>query len=124
MPTASLRVLLVDDEHALLSPLSDYLTFRGCRVDRAHGWSDARALIHHVRYDAIVIGVLASGGDHAVAFAREARDVAPRSRRIALADALAPIADEQGVPVDFDDVLGRHLPISHLARHLCQCIAA
>lgn len=123
MPTDSIRVLIVDDERALSSNLSDYLTFRGCRVDRAHGWSDARALLHHVRYDAIVIGVLASNSALAVALAREARDVARASRLIALADALAPIVDERGDPIDFDEVLGRHLPITHLARHLCQYIA-
>ncbi len=124
MPTASIRVLIVDDERAVLSSLSDYLTFRGCRVDRAHGWSDARALIHHVRYDAAVIGVTPSNNAVAVEFARDARLVADSMRLIALADALAPITDERGNPVAFDDVLGRHLPITHLARHLCQCIAA
>lgn len=117
-------MLLVDDERALLSSLSDYLTFRGCRVDRARGWSDARALVHHVHYDAIVVGVVEANGAIAVAFAREAREVSPGARLIALADALAPIADELGHPIDFDEVLGRHLPIGHLARYLSQCVAA
>lgn len=124
MPTDSNRVLIVDDERAMLANLSDYLTFRGWRVDRAHSWSDARALMHHIRYDAIVVGVLASNRDVAGDFAREARGVAKGARLIAVADALAALTDDDGAPIDFDEVLGRHLPISHLGRHLTQCIAA
>jgi PleD family two-component response regulator len=124
VPSDNIRVLIVDEERALLSSLSDYLIFRGRRVDRAHGWSDARALIHHMRYDAVVIGVLSSNVDRAVAFAREARALDREMRLIAVAEELAPIADEFGNPIEFDEVLGRHLSINLLAEHLCQCIAA
>jgi DNA-binding NtrC family response regulator len=122
------RVLIVDDEDALLFSLSDYLTFRGCRVDCARSVSDASALVHHLDYDAVVVGLNPLNSAVARSFAVEARRRAPHVRLVALASDATNASSPDPAPrreLDtFDEVLPRHLPIVHLARVLCRCIAA
>lgn len=122
--TELMRVLIVDDESALLFALSDYLTFRGCRVDCAEGMEDARALVHHLHYDAVVVGVNVDNVSKARALATDARRRFPVARLIALATDAAPLSDRGIDLTEFDQVFARHLPIVHLARVLCHSIAA
>lgn len=119
-----MRVLIVDDENALLFALSDYLTFRGCRVDCAEGMEDARALVHHLHYDAVVVGVNVDNVSMARALAVDARRRFPVARLVALATGTAPLSDRGIDLTEFDQVFARHLPIVQLARVLCHSIAA
>lgn len=119
-----MRVLIVDDENALLFALSDYLTFRGCRVDCAEGMEDARALVHHLHYDAVVVGVNVENVQTARALAIDARRRFPVARLVALATDTAPLSDRGIDLTEFDQVFARHLPTVQLARVLCHSIAA
>ena len=119
-----MRVLIVDDESALLFALSDYLTFRGWRVDCAEGMADARALVHHLHYDAVVVGVSVLNVANARALALETRRRFPLARLVALAVDTASPSDLGGDLIEFDQVFARHLPIVQLSRVLCRCIAA
>src|SRR4051795_5767244 len=49
------RILLVDDEIALLIPLSRYFRNLGCEVDVAEEPEIAEALLDHRRYDVVII---------------------------------------------------------------------
>ena len=122
--TELMRVLIVDDENALLFALSDYLTFRGCRVDCAEGMEDARALVHHLHYDAVVVGVNVENVQTARALAIDARRRFPVARLVALATDTAPLSDRGIDLTEFDQVFARHLPTVQLARVLCHSIAA
>lgn len=124
MTTELVRVLIVDDENALLFALSDYLTFRGCRVDCAEGMEDARALVHHLHYDAVVVGVNALNVASARSLAVEARRRFPVARLVALATDAAALSDNGVDLTEFDQVYARHLPTVQLARVLCHSIAA
>lgn len=118
------RVLIVDDESALLFALSEYLTFRGCRVDGAEGMSDARALVQHLHYDAIVVGVTPDNLGDACALAYESRLRLPLVRLVALAVESPEGEPNEGSLPGFDQVFARHLPTAQLARVLCHSIAA
>jgi len=118
------RVLIVDDENALLFALSEYLTFRGCRVDGAEGMVDAQALVQHLHYDAIVIGVRSENVREACALAFESRLRLPLARIVALAFESPSGEPSEGALPGFDLVFARHLPTAQLARVLCHSIAA
>ena len=118
------RVLLVDDESALVFALSEYLAFRGSRVDGAEGIEDARVLVHHLHYDAVVVGVNDENLGSAHAFAVETRRRLPLVRLVALAPEPPTGAPRDGELAGFDLVFARHLPTVQLARVLCHSIAA
>lgn len=124
MTTACQRVLIVDDERALLFALSEYLTFRGCRVDGADRVEEARALVHHLHYDAVVVGVTSDNAEAACALAQEARLRLPLVRVVALAHESIDGDPYEGELPGFHDVFARHLPTVQLARVLCHSIAA
>lgn len=54
------RVLIVEDEVALLSAITDYLTVRGYECDSATEAAEAVALLAHVPFDAVVTDVYLS----------------------------------------------------------------
>ena len=124
MTIACQRVLIVDEESALLFALSEYPTFRGCRVDGAEGMMDARALMQHLHYDAIVVGVTPENIEDACELAYECRLRLPLARLVALAAESPEGEPSEGVLPGFHQVFARHLPTAQLARVLCHSIAA
>jgi len=123
------RVLLVDEEDALLFALSEYLSFRGCRVDCARGFDDASALVHHLRYDAVLVTVRDGNAWAAELFSRAVHAVHADTRTFAV-----PVAEPTAAPArpstyslqpsDFDERVESHRPLALLARKLCHCVAA
>jgi ActR/RegA family two-component response regulator len=57
------RILILDDEAAILFALSDYLTLRGYRVDTAQDLADARELLGQERHELLIVD-LRLGGTH------------------------------------------------------------
>lgn len=123
--TDLLRVLITDEERALLFSLSNYLTFRGCLVDCAERFDDARALVRHLHYDAVVFGVPAGSDPARVeTLAADIRAQRPGTRVVALA-VLAPGQDHAPpASLSVDHVIGRNLPLDQLAWSVCSAIAA
>ncbi len=127
MHTDLLRVLITDEERALLFSLSNYLTFRGCLVDSVERIDDARALVRHLHYDVVVLG-LAVGSDTAQAesLTADIRTHRPGTRVVALAAEPQERAGhgEATTTLAVDVVIGRHLPLDQLAWCVCSAIAA
>lgn len=125
MHTDLLRVLITDEERALLFSLSNYLTFRGCLVDCAERIDDARALVRHLHYDVVVLG-LPEGSDPALAqtLTDDIRTHRPGARVVALAAGHTERDAEGATSLAFDHVIGRHLPLDQLAWSVCSAIAA
>lgn len=125
MHTDLLRVLITDEERALLFSLSNYLTFRGCLVDCAERFDDARALVRHLHYDVVVVGVPA-GSDpvHAESLTADIRTHRPGTRVVAIAALAAEEGVEASAPLAVDHVIGRNLPLDQLAWSVCSAIAA
>lgn len=63
------RILIVDDELALLSAISDYLTGRGYRCECASEVAEAMALLAHIPFDVVVTDVYLSSIPQADGFA-------------------------------------------------------
>jgi DNA-binding response OmpR family regulator len=49
------RILLMDDEAAILIPTSRFFSFLGCQVDTAEEAEEALALLSHRRYDLAIL---------------------------------------------------------------------
>ncbi len=125
MHTDLLRVLITDEERALLFSLSNYLTFRGCLVDCAERIDDARALVRHLHYDVVVLGIPA-GTDpgEAQTLTDDIRTHRPGARVVALATLHAEREGDAAATLAVDHVIGRHLPLDQLAWSVCSAIAA
>lgn len=124
MHTDLRRVLIADGENALLFSLSNYLTFRGCLVDCIEQVEDARALVRHLHYDVVVVGVANDNLATVRLLAQDVRELRPRTRMLALTEDRLSVDATRGVAIDVDQVLGRDLPIEQLARFVCSAIAA
>jgi DNA-binding response OmpR family regulator len=118
------RVLIADGENALLFSLSNYLTFRGCLVDCIEQVEDARALVRHLHYDVVVVGIANDNLSTVRLLAQDVRELRPGTRMLALAEDRLTVDETRGMAIDVDQVLGRHLPIEQLARFVCSAIAA
>lgn len=124
MHTDLLRVLIADRENALLFSLSNYLTFRGCLVDCIEQVEDARALVRHLHYDVVVVGVASDNLATVRQLAQDVRELRPRTRMLALTGEQLTVEQSHDITIDVDQVLGRQLPIEQLARFVCSAIAA
>ncbi len=117
------RILIVSNGHdAALLSLCDYFTFCGYRVDSADRMDDARALVRHVCYLAVIVAVTpphpatASFDD----FLYDVRASHLETRIFAVCD------DEHRKEVegaDVDGIVPHELPIAQLAHHLKHAIA-
>lgn len=124
MSLSTKRVLIVDDANSTLFALSQYLTFRGFRVDGAQGMDDACALVRHLYYDAVVFGwdPLDCGG--ATRLSGEVRRHHVGTKLVALVAESTASFEVNAAMVDADEVLGRHLPTTQLAQLLYHSLAA
>ncbi|MEP7382352.1 MAG: hypothetical protein ABI910_11730 [Gemmatimonadota bacterium] len=125
VPTDLLRILITDEERALLFSLSNYLTFRGCLVDCVERIDDARALVRHLHYDVVVVG-FAEGCDPAQAssLTDDIRALQLGMRVVALAPEQQILDGQTASSLNVDRVVGRHLPLDQLAWCVCSAVAA
>jgi hypothetical protein len=110
------RVLIVMNGHdAALLSLYDYFTFRGLRVDCAKRMDDARALVRHVYYHAVIVSTDRSLRRSFAELLNDVRSYNAGSRVLAVVrDGDESELDVQGV----SGVFSRDVPISQLARVL------
>lgn len=121
MSPESQRILIVTDGHdASLLSLYDYFTFRGYRVDCADRIDDARALVRHVFYHAVIAAVRAPVTAGFGEFLYDVRSRHVGTRILAVCDD-AHRNEVEGS--DVDGIVPHGLPISHLARLLRHAIA-
>lgn len=71
----SRRVLLLDDEEAILAPTATYFGALGFTVDKAHEPEEAEALVHHRHYDVAILDLRVTqyGGSEGLEVLREIR---------------------------------------------------
>ncbi|MBK6486903.1 MAG: hypothetical protein IPF98_08545 [Gemmatimonadetes bacterium] len=127
MHTDPLRVLISDEERALLFSLSNYLTFRGCQVDCTERLADAQALVHHLHYDVVVVGLRADELARVRELAADLRGLNHPTRVVALApksvdsESSAMREARRGL-LPVDRVIERDLPLAELARTICSAL--
>lgn len=118
------RVLILGNESPRLFALSGYLTGRGFQVDRARAVDEARALLHHLPYLALVASVNVEHSDSPTAhFLVEARTSHHGVRTVALAESASAGA---AVPawLRADLVIEADLPVAQMGMALCGSLVA
>jgi DNA-binding NtrC family response regulator len=80
------RLLIVDDEPAILSAMKSYFETRGFEVDCTGEKEEAEALLCHVSYACLIadLRLTPENGNEGLDLLRHAREVAPATRVILL----------------------------------------
>ena len=114
------RILIVDDEIALLSAMSDYLTGRGYDCECASEVAEAMALLAHLQFDVVVTDIYLSSVPQADGFAVVSfiRERALSSRVIVLTAHDTPQIMQESERLAADLFLRKPVPLHRLAAAL------
>ncbi len=117
-PIAKKRILLLDDERAILVPIARYFRHLGCLVETAQAAEEAIALIRERRYDLALLDVRLSrlGGAEGLEVLRELRKSGAGTRVIMLSAYVSPEVEEEALRVGADAVLRKPQPLAELAK--------
>jgi two-component system response regulator RegA len=111
------RVLLLDDEEAILLPTAKYFRTLGCTVDIAREAEEAEALISHRRYDLAILDLRVTryGGTEGLEVLREIRRRDHATRVILLSGYVSSEVEAEARALGADSVLPKPQPLPHLA---------
>jgi two-component system capsular synthesis sensor histidine kinase RcsC len=114
------RLLIVDDEGAILFGFADYFRSHGFVVDTASEVEEAQALLAHGRYDVVVsdlrlLGLSAVEGLDVLASAGAAR---PRPYTVLISAYLTAEAEREARKRGIDRVMRKPVPLAVLERAL------
>lgn len=121
---ASMRVLLLDDEEAVLLPTARYFRNLGCTVDVAGEPEEAEALISHRRYDLAILDLRVTrfGGTEGLEVLREIRRRDHGTKVIMLSAYVSPEVETEARALGASAVLRKPQPLPDLA-HLAFALA-
>jgi DNA-binding NtrC family response regulator len=112
------KVLVVDDESAILFALSEYFSARGCEVALADGLDEAMARLEEPGYVAVIADLRLSGSG-----STEGLDIVERvhlhhpSTRVVILTAFgSPEIEREAYRRGADAVLHKPVPLAELAR--------
>jgi CheY-like chemotaxis protein len=111
------RILLLDDEEAILLPTAKYFRGLGCTVDMAREPEEAEALISHRRYDLVILDLRVTrfGGAEGLEVLREIRRRDHGTSVIVLSAYISPEVEEEARALGADGVLRKPQPLPDLA---------
>jgi len=111
------RILLVDDERALLAPMTRYFTRLGCTVETALARPEAEALLEAQLFDLVVLDLMLGGEPDGFALVRQVRSGPNRDRPvIVLSGLVSPETAAEAERLGADVVLSKPQPLSALGR--------
>lgn len=116
--TLTRRILLLDDEQAILIPMSRYFHKLGFTVDMANEAEEAEALISHRRYDLAILDLRLTKFSDAAGLdvLREIRKRDHHTSVIILSAYASLEAQEEAVRLGADAVLRKPQPLPELAQ--------
>jgi two-component system, OmpR family, response regulator len=116
--TAKKRILLLDDERAILVPIARYFQNLGCLVEIAEAAEEAITLSRDRGYDLAILDIRLSrlGGVEGLEVLRELRKRDRRTRVIMLSAYVSPEVEEEALRVGADAVLRKPQPLADLAK--------
>jgi CheY-like chemotaxis protein len=116
-PPEARRVLLLDDEAAVLMPTARYFRSLGCTVDVAREPEEAEALVLHRHYDLAILDLCVTrfGGTEGLEVLREIRRRDHRTSVILLSAYISPEVEEEARALGADGVLRKPQPLPDLA---------
>jgi DNA-binding response OmpR family regulator len=111
------RILVVDDEEAILLAMKDYLEDRGYRVDCAGAVAEAEALLDRERYAVVIADLRLSaaeqaGGLHLLRYVRQA---SPDTRTVLLTAYGSPEAEAEARRIGVDAFLAKSEGLGEVA---------
>jgi len=111
------RILLLDDEEAILLPTARYFRTLGCTVDMAREPEEAEALISHRRYDLAVLDLRVTrfGGTEGLEVLREIRRRDHATSVIVLSGYVSSEVEAEARALGADSVLPKPQPLPDLA---------
>jgi DNA-binding response OmpR family regulator len=112
------RILLLDDEQAILTPMARYFGKLGFTVDMASEAEEAEALISHRRYDLAILDLRLTKFSDAAGLdvLREVRKRDHWTSVIILSAHVSQDAEEEAVRLGADAVLRKPQPLPELAQ--------
>jgi len=115
---AKKRILLLDDERAILVPIARYFQNLGCSVEIAEGAEEAISLVRERGYDLAMLDIRLSrlGGVEGLEVLRELRKGDRRTRVIMLSAYVSPEVEEEAFRLGADAVLRKPQPLADLAK--------
>jgi DNA-binding response OmpR family regulator len=111
------RLLVVDDEEAILSAIREYFQPRGYEVDCARELEEAEALLAHIRYALVIADVRLTGvhGNEGLELIRFIRERSPWTRIIVLTGYGSTEIEMEAIGRGVDAFLQKPQPLSELA---------
>jgi two-component system OmpR family response regulator len=118
MKTPPRRILLLDDERAILVPIAKYFRNLGCFVEMVQGAEEAMDLMKSRRYELVILDIRLSriGGVEGLEVLREMRKTDQRTRVILLSAYVSPEVEEEAIRLGADAVLRKPQPLAELAK--------
>ena len=115
----AVKILIVDDEEAILFAMERYLSTCGFDVDVANG-SEAKSLIQNMQYMAIITDLRmgSDGGLAGLEVVRLAREKCPSTRTIVLTAYGTPSVEEEAASLGVDAFLHKPKPLPDIAQIL------
>ena len=109
------RLLLVDDQQAVLFAMGDYLSWAGFQVDMASALEEAQALLNGRKYAAVVADLRLVGNDPrpGLEVIRTARNLSNKTRIVLLSG--APVDEATARRCGADAVLQKPKPLQEVA---------
>ncbi len=115
---ASGRVLLLDDEEAVLLPTAEYLRSLGFAVEMAREHEEAEALVAHRSYDVAILDLRVSTfeGSQGLDVLREIRRRGHKTRVIVLSAYVSAEAEAEARSLGADAVVRKPVPLTDLGQ--------
>ena len=123
--TAAKRLLILDDEDAILIPVSRYLTDRGYAVVTAREPEEAEALLECEPFDLVILDLgLTRFGRDGLDILGELRAQLPWLPVIILSANVSPEVEDEARRLRADAVLSKPQPLAELARVAAAALGA
>ena len=112
------RILLVDDEEAILRPIAWYFRGLGCRVETAQEPEEAIALIRHRVYDLVILDLRLTkfGSADGLDVLRDLRERVQSTSVIVLSANVSPEVEEEAIRLGASAVLRKPQKLPDLAQ--------
>lgn len=118
------RILVVDDEESILFAMSNYLTWRGFRVDCARSRDEAEEMLSADPYDLVLADLRLDPADSrgGLRLLRWVRDHHPRTRTVLLTAFGNPAIEAELKAVGADLLLSKPQPLRRIAEELTRLL--
>ena len=120
------RILIVDDEDAILFSMKEYLSGQGFAVDCAQEMEEAEALLANIQYAAVIVDLRLTGtnGTEGLEIVRYIKERCPWTRIVLLTAYGSPEVELEARRRGIDAFLQKPMSLSKVERIVCEVIGS